>query len=302
MPDNTPQDWSTDREFWDQAWSDMDRRLNQRKRKPFLLLWWLLPLALGIAYLTLDTDEANDPTRIQASADRIAPTEEIAAEVPTPEVADTDRRDAAPGPAMNTLTSTGSTAARVGSHAVTARIAETATVGVGSPAYPSSPDASVIVAPASPPPVPLATLPYAVPVPLAYTFMPDLRPAEVMAKHIIPATDPVRWRTAGGLSYYPTADSPGYFLAQQYRTEVGRGWFVPLTLRLDRTYRQISVSSTNDAVADLAANAPSTIYVNAAANFDLRLEDGQGIGLTATTVSFRPSGSEGTWGNQASGR
>ena len=46
MPDSAPPPWQPDDAFWNEAWQDMDRRLDRRRRRRIPPFWYFLPLLL----------------------------------------------------------------------------------------------------------------------------------------------------------------------------------------------------------------------------------------------------------------
>lgn len=86
MPDKNIQDWNDDAAFWDEAWADMEQRLDGKKTREGALLWtrWIVLLTLllgGIitarAVSNFNTPESSVPVRTEAmTASKAPPAEE----------------------------------------------------------------------------------------------------------------------------------------------------------------------------------------------------------------------------------
>ena len=270
MPDKNT-DWTPDEAFWDDAWADMEKRLDRRRRRP---LWLWLPLLLlllagGGALVQWSFPEAGEgATQVAHSP---------APHVETPSVARAElATEGRGGEAL--LSPTASPPAASGP-------AESATgTGATSPAAPPRPDPAPASAPtaaaapalrdlltASPP---VATLPI-LPLPTAFTL-----PIAVVA----PTNAPVARTKVGfrpvvgvGLTTYPVGYRPGAYASAGILLQRGGRWFVPLTMRVDRGVRELTPRTAEDLYARTQSNG------GAAYLMDLRRNAGA-VGEIAETV------------------
>ena len=222
MPDSIPPDWTPDEAFWDEAWKDMNDRLDRRRRRK--RLFWALPLALLLAVGagTLVVTSPGAATAAETVPEQRAAEATIPRQPPALGQAD---RPAGGNKASELQTPVGPTpgsgvlAKSVTNTAATTAIPEPrrSSPGEFSPAAPPAMAAAVALVDVLPPQ----------PLTLIELTLPPLRPR---------AMSPVRDRRrlfveVGGSSYLPLPQAGG-FAALGYALRAGR-WQVPLMLRYD---------------------------------------------------------------------
>ena len=227
MPDSTPPDWTPDEAFWDEAWKDMNDRLDRRRRRKLLL--WALPLALllvvGAGTLVVTSSGAA------TAAEAVAREQATAATVPR-QPANSVRQDRPIDKNDNELLPpVGSTST---SSALATSVTQAATT-TNSPVVQQSFSEELL--PAAPPAMTttVALVEVLPPQPLAL-HEPDL---PLLRSRAI---SPVRERRklfveAGGSSFLPLPQL-GVYAAVGYGLRVKR-WEVPLILRYDGGRRTV---------------------------------------------------------------
>ncbi len=290
MPDSNSE-WTADESFWNEAWADMQDRLNRKRRRRMILLPWILGIGLllggGALVLYLSQDPISEPvassrteipgeTNPQAPTNpadtaksvRILPTEKAqntegqSTEVRTP-VRGTSTKPAQAPPAIS-----GSDSRWPGSN-------QRKSIPSNLPASPKD----LAPAPRSPKNLTgvrqteeiVSDLPQAV-----FTLLmdnPDLPEVKLgeEEKTFSPVDGGGPYALAAGATGYVSSFIPGGYL--QFSRRFGRGkWFVPLMLRYDYARRTVSVSDTEN-LAEALNLAAADVDPTTADRLNRRLDE-----------------------------
>lgn len=256
MPDNSPPDWVADDTFFDEAWSDMDRRLqarNRRRRALYLLplLALLLLLLAGTLVLwpsTDDTTAASQEPPVAAAAPATIETSEAvqpgtSTEMPTVT------------PQADPVAATNADYRRTKNitNKLPGRLPETAALPTD-PAPARTAQTNVVDT--------ISTLRYVIEW-SAQLINPEVAlPVGTEAAVVV---QPRRWEIAGGINQYTDGPRPGYFGQVTYVLPAGK-WLLPLALRVDRSYRRVTAMQLSDgsyALERLLDRSGSVNYLNA---------------------------------------
>ena len=259
MPDKKTE-WMPDDAFWNDAWADMDQRLDRKRRRRVLLPWLLgLALFLGAGALGIYVSQtANDSGLPPApfAAENALP--DPASDVPdfeseASQPADTRHYevDRSAGPVATTEEARGRTPA---SRSTVKQNRTSVSVGDGPPQNAQAPAPEKNTSPAPRPPAPPNGYRSAIveALPLASFLLetvPQLElppvntPEEAPSFTAKPVFGP--YVAAVGATGYVNSYLPGGYL--QVGREFGQGgWFLPVALRYDYSRREISVGRVED--------------------------------------------------------
>lgn len=222
MPDKPTPTWTPDDAFWDEAWTDMEQRLDrERRRKP--AGWWWLPLVLLIGltvYRVWASDFFSASEKVQAEENSLIVPEKTTDEPiavfegnddftglhPQPSTGQPGRVDVVAGP-LRTRQET---------------IIPTTTKPTDHDRRPS-------------PTAPLPVLPFTL-LPIATQPAPILEPTTPEPpKPCCPHSDYV---FGGGINHYLGSERLGYYAATAYRRHLGK-WFLTAELRFDHNRRSV---------------------------------------------------------------
>ena len=247
MPDKN-QDWTPDEAFWNEAWADMEKRLDNKRRGAVWLPWLLgLALLLGggalVHYLT-----ATEANPLVSNPDTQAPFPVAVENSPSGRLTPRDQ-------------------------AVAVSEVDPAEVFVPGPIRGEKPVAQPMrPAPASTPQPKArstseepATAGYAVGLlpfpaleglPLSLSLPESEIRSGVPTPPIVAVRPPVRWSVAAGFTVFPGGWLPGAFVDAGTRFRLGEKGFVPLTLRLAYDRRGSRVDRDSDLRESLDLNSP----------------------------------------------
>jgi hypothetical protein len=244
MPDKTP-DWKADEAFWDNAWQDMERRLDGRRSRP----WWLLiPLLLLAIWAG---------TQVQSSSEKPSnePQSPVPSSVPPPTTTPADTTNLADKIAKSTVSSQGDPPAQL------VRLPPIQTAASASFRPTDSVASSPRLHPASAPqilPTPgvsmLSRLPLLTPdfplLSLRIRELPKVEAADTTTFISLPEWQP-NVLAGTGAQIHASDRPPGAYL--EAGAVVMRGkWFIPLLLRYD--YGRRSVELVPEEAAQLEAD------------------------------------------------
>ena len=253
MPDKH-QDWTPDEAFWNEAWADMERRLDTRRRRAAWLPWLLgLALLLGGGALVhyVYPDPGASPVA-NATEPVPAPVREEPKRSPgiAASAGDTPENNAAPQ-APPVLLRT---------RREVSMPAPTPAAPVSSPRVPAVSDGQV----RSPSAASTATLPFPAPeaLPLALNFPPFAPPSRPAAAAIDPAPRRAHGTLAVGSTIFPGSWLPGAFVDAGTRFSLGEKGFVPLTLRLAYDRRGSRPDADSDLREAVDLNSPIAAPTN----------------------------------------
>lgn len=287
MPDINKPDWSADPAFWEEAWTNMNARLDVNSpRKPRrLLLLLLLPLLIGggimlwkAPSITTQTAEPASITQVEAAATvanettgehPVTTAEPAANSQARGEAADNMR--AAPGkrkPYPN-----------AGQHVT---VKEVPANGEPNPTA----NEPQLRAPARRAQGIVQALESLEIQPLHYLIHPIREIVAMEGKSFIATPDRYRWTSSLGLSYFPASPSPGFFGQTTYGRKLGK-WMVPLTIRAERSTRQ--VFTNDDLLAGLEFYPTTGFNQNAVSGtvFSDELASSGNNVLASTTLELR---------------
>ena len=247
MPDKN-QDWTPDEAFWNEAWADMEKRLDNKRRGAVWLPWLLgLALLLGggalVQYLT-----ATEANPLVSNLDTQAPfpvaVESSRSARSTPEDQVVGLPDADPA---EVFLSRSIRRERLVSQPVS-----------GAPA--STPQAKARSTPELMAPAGYAVGPLPFPalegLPLSVSLPDSEIRSGLPAQPIVPVPAPVRWSVAAGSTVFPGGWLPGAFVDAGTRFRLGEKGFVPLTLRLAYDRRGSRPDRDSDFREALDLNSP----------------------------------------------
>lgn len=276
MQANNDPKWTDDAAFWNEAWADMDKRLNEepKSRKPVVAWWrrygWLLGLVLLVtavatpatmAYFSQEEKTEQQPIPNQPPVTpAITPPAVIAAN----DIDDSDQEPMATAPSANQPTGTKSTAAPVVVQAET--IASVETAGPNSTIAPTFATNNESIALGEPPsnfppttaikPISVEALKQTLPdftpsvkeVPAALTSLASRPVAPIIFAQDFPSTqlDAVikkpklasRFYLDAGTSYGFKSNKIGYYAGLQYSLPLSKRFSIPVGLRFRRDFHQ----------------------------------------------------------------
>ncbi|THH41851.1 hypothetical protein [Neolewinella litorea] len=272
MPDsNSP--WTPDDAFWNEAWADMETRLDRKRRRRLLLPLLLLLTALAAGTLVLwdgplpgvsvPSERATaEPAAIVRTAPTTTPIGAGEEALATTELPDGGGLKNAETPAPKPLGAPGRSPQN---ETNASGIPEGPGTRAPRPNETNSPleDASR----ATPPPTAVepsgqsrtSQLVAGVPLPtmqVDYSKNLDLEPVVAAAPIITPADPFHSFNLAAGTSVYPTAYLPGTYLQFTRLIPAGK-WFVPVGLRYDYTRRELRSTATDDPRELISVNDPT---------------------------------------------
>ncbi|MGB3799155.1 MAG: hypothetical protein WA952_05025 [Lewinella sp.] len=292
MPDKTTP-WTPDDGFWNEAWADMEQRLDRKRRRPVLLPWLIgLALLLGggaLVWQLADNGQADPVPLVNTTDDdRTEPAPDAAADATTRTAEASPESSAGllpprmqqqppeSAPSYPTHREVGAPVNRAGTQPTVAQ-------GEGQPDVPEEG-----VSPAPPPPnsaVPAAGLSTIVQtIPGAYfdllgpaLALPEVIPPLSVAgeDQITPVTQTALYSLSVGTTGYVSSLKPGAYLQLSRRFGAGT-WFFPLALRYDYSRRRIKVGG-EESLAE-AFNAPNMdLDPTIRQSLNMRLDDNRNL-------------------------
>ena len=259
MPDKKT-DWTSDEAFWNDAWADMDQRL-ERKRRRRILLPWLFGLglflgagALGVYLFNTVDDTTARPAPFAAESSSPHPDSDVpdvALNTKQPEDTRPDEVDRSESPVTATEAPRRRTPA---SRPPSMENRKSVSVNGYPPevANDSAPEKNASPAPRPPAPpnryaaAQVSRLPMAI---FSLETVPQLKLPPVTLPEEAPSFTakpvPGPYALAAGTTAYVNSFLPGGYL--QFGRNFGQGdWFVPVALRYDYSRRELTVGRDED--------------------------------------------------------